>query len=149
MAEYTYSQLHEKITEIDALIFRADTGQISLTWEQYTSLKEDAETLMKLLAEGIAESGGHTYAEAYAARQKVRDLDLIAATTKLHRELHPEANPENDAIVAAAFDESSSKESRDEAFGKFLAIFEYLFVNAPRPPVEAPRKGFVRRLFRR
>jgi hypothetical protein len=149
MAEYTFGQLDEKITEIDSLIFRAGTGQISLTLEQYKSLKEDAETLMNLIAKGIAESGGHTFAEAHAARQKVRDLDLIAETAKLHCELHPESNPPNDAIVKAAFDESSSQEARDEAYGKFLAMFKYIFVNAPRPPAEAPRKGFLRTLFRR
>jgi hypothetical protein len=148
MAGDTLAEISEKITEVDSLIFRADTGQISLTWEQYKSLHEDGETLMNMLAESLAHYNGKTTAEMYEERGKVRRMNRLAATAARHLELHPEPNPAEDAIFAAAFNDKTK--TPEQVSKEISAIYAYLFVNQPvEPVVPPPRRGLFGRIFGR
>jgi hypothetical protein len=143
MSEYTLGQIHERITEIDSTIFKAETAQITLADDEYRSLKIEVEALMQVLAENLAKETGRTVAEAYADRKKIRDLDWIELTCKRHREIYPEPVPAHDAIIASAFgDEKKSSEQVGEELNR---IFGYMFVNHQPKPI--PKKGFFRRLF--
>jgi len=147
MTEYTVGWLDAKITEVDALIFKADTAQISLTWEQYKALKDDAEMMMNLLAENVAQSSGRPIEEMYEARALVRRMNYFTATTARHLELYPNPNPKQDEMIRSAFHDSKSDE---ETTRKLIQFYGYMFANAPRDPNSAaPQKGFFRRLFSR
>jgi hypothetical protein len=150
MAQLTLGQIHERISEIDETIFQAETAQITLTDEEYGSLKIQVETLMQILAEGIASNSGKTFAQCYADRQKVRDADWIAMTYKRHMQMFPEPVPEHDAVIASAFgDKTKSGKQIAEELNK---IYGYMFVNhqpkpVPSPPPAPTKRGVLRRLF--
>jgi hypothetical protein len=46
----TTHEAHERILELDHLIFKADTGQVKVTWERYIYLKTEVQVLMDALA---------------------------------------------------------------------------------------------------
>jgi len=134
----TVQEAHERILELDDLIFKAETGQINVTWDHYVSLKTEADTLMDVLARTIASRGEQSYEEAYKARDRVRDLNRIAATMQRHVDLNPETANKEDPLMIAAFHGGADGDSIDpEALKRFAESFDYLFANAPKPPAEA------------
>ena len=152
MAQLTLGQIHERISEIDSTLFQAQTAQVTLSDEEYGSLKVEAETLMQVLAEHLAPRTGKTVAQCYSDRQRVRDSNWIAMTCKRHMQMFPEAVAEHDAIIASAFgDKTKSDKQVAEELNK---IYGYMFVNhqpkpVPQPPpAPAPTKrGVLQRLF--
>ena len=151
MAGDTLGEISAKISEIDDLIFRADTGQITLTWAQYKSLHEDGETLMNMLAESLAHYKGTTAAEMYEERDKVRRANRFAATATRYNELHPEEDPEVDAIFKAM--SSDDVEVAKTAQHQVAELWATMFVNMPVEPTTPtpipPPKSFLQRMFRR
>jgi len=150
MAEYTLGWISEKISEIDDLIFRADTGQITLTAPQYESLQEDAKSLMNTLAEDMAHRSGKSAAEMYEEREKVRRAIRLAATATRYTELHPEEDPEVDAIFKAM--SSDDVEVAAIAQRRVAELWASIFVNkcneqALPPPL--PPMTLRQRIFRR
>lgn len=144
----TVSEVQERITEIDEIVFKVETGQIPMSWNEYKALEKEADELMVILAQNIAPHKGCTYEEAYEARQKVRHLSRIEATVNRHLELHPEAAKKEDPDLIKAFSGGSDTQNIDEASARWAASFEYMFENAPRDPNEKPSGGgFLRRLF--
>jgi hypothetical protein len=141
----TLGEISEKISEIDSLIFRADTGQITITWEQYKSLHEDVETLMNMLAQSLAQRNGSSAAAMYEERDKVRRSMRLAATVERYCELHPGPDPAVDAIFRVALkDESASAQE------KLADLMMPMFANKPVPPATADTKrGFLGRMFGR
>jgi hypothetical protein len=145
MSGTTYEEINERISEIDSLIFRADTGQISLAWEQYASLHEDGETLMKILAEGLALQNGSAMEEMYRERDKVRRMNRLVATAERDLELHPEPNPREDAIIKAACNDKTK--TPEQVTREIESVYAYMFANKPVAP--ANRKSLLQRIFRR
>lgn len=138
------NEIHEEITRLDDLIFKVETGQVEMSWDKYQELKSLAEELTATLAQMVAAPSGRTVEEAYEAREQVRNLDRISAMAARHLELHPEdANKENPLLIEAfrGEDEASKK-----AYSEFIATFDYMFANAPKPPEK--QKRFIRKLFR-
>lgn len=50
----TVHEAHERILELDDMIFKVDTGQVRVTWEQRNCLKIEVQALMDALAKSIA-----------------------------------------------------------------------------------------------
>jgi len=145
----TVKEADDRITELDDLIFKADTGQISVTWQQYLSLKSEVQILMDVLAKSLASTGKHTYEEAYAAREHVRAMNLLPAILQRHCELNPETAQKEDPLLIKAFHSGPNGDDIDnEAYEKFLLQFSYLFANAPQPPVEK-KPNLIQRLLGR
>jgi hypothetical protein len=151
MAGETLREISDKIGEVDSLIFKADTGQITLTWDQYKSLHKDGEALMKMLAESLAHFNGSTAAAMYEERDKVRRSSRFAATVARYAELHPEDDPELNAIFKAAFgdDDRAAKIAQDQ----LAELWASMFVNKPVEPLPTTqpptRTGLYQRIFRR
>jgi len=144
----TYGEVDKTISEIDERLFNAETAQIKVSWEEYSALKLEADALMDVLAKAMSEEDGKSFDECYLLRQKLRAINKLSSMGELHMKLHPEPNPENDAIIASAFGglEDGTK-THAEASAEIASIFDYLFANAPHPP-EEPKRGFFRRIFR-
>jgi hypothetical protein len=143
----TLKEADDRITEIDGEIFKADTAQVSMTWEHYCALKIEADSLMKVLCEELAKEMNRPLDVVVKDRTTVRFLDRLELTCKRHREIYPVPIPAHDEIIKSAFSDAS-KPSKDRA-AELDSIFGYMFANAPtdpRPP--APRKGLIRRLLR-
>jgi hypothetical protein len=140
----TLGEIHELIIKLDDLVFKAETGQHSVSWDEYQDLKNKADKLVNALARGISEAKGCTFEEAYAQREELRSMARLEAMISRHLELNPESSSKKEPLLIAAF------QNRDnEAFKKYLEQFDYLFDNAPRPPAEPTRKGIFERLFKR
>jgi|ERR1017187_79192 hypothetical protein len=148
MGELTLGQINERITEIDSVIFKAQTAQIILTDEEYGVLKIEVEALMQVLAEHLAAEMGRPVEQVYADRQKVRDLDWIAMTGNRHKEIFPVPVPAHDAIIASAFGDNTK--SREQVAQEINQIFGYMFVNHQSKAKVAPKKkGFLSRILNR
>jgi uncharacterized protein YdcH (DUF465 family) len=144
----TLGQANERITELDDLIFKVETGQVPMSWEEYQSLKIEVEALMDVLAQNLSSHTGHTYEQAYEPRQNVRMLEKMGAIMKRHIELHPEDRNKNDPLIIAALHGGKDGRGIDfKAFDQLSKRFDYIFENRPRPPA-GNLKGFLRRLFR-
>jgi hypothetical protein len=146
MGEFTSGQMNERITEIDSLIFKAQTAQIALTDEEYEALKIEVESLMHVLAEHLSVEMGRPVAEVYADRQKVRDLDWIAMMAEHHKKIFPVPVPAHDAIIAAAF--RDKRKSSEQVARELNHLFGYMFVNhqTKTKPI-LKKKGFLARIF--
>ena len=141
----TLGEISEKISEMDSLIFRADTGQVTINWEQYKSLHEDVETLMNMLAQSLAHHNGSSAAAMYEERAKVRRSVRFAASLERFTELHPGPDPTVDAIFRGAFKDQSA-----DAQEQLADLIAPMFANKPVPPVPSDvKKGFLRRMFGR
>lgn len=57
VTQMTLGEADKLISKLDDLIFEADTGQAKVTWDEYSSWKNQAETLMEALAKDIASRG--------------------------------------------------------------------------------------------
>jgi hypothetical protein len=137
----TTHEAHERILELDDMIFKADTGQIRVTWEQYTCLKIETQALMDALAKSIATYGKCTYEEAFAERERLRSVNLLSAIMQLHCELNPEDAKRDDPLLVKALHSGPNGDEIDyEAFERFMVQFSYLLENAPKPPVEPAKK---------
>src|SRR4051812_15220408 len=98
----TTHEAHERILELDDLIFKADTGQASVTWEQYVSLKTEAQALMDALAKSVATYGKCTYEDAYGDRERLRRLNRLSALMQRHCELNPKDAKKEDPLLIKA-----------------------------------------------
>jgi hypothetical protein len=117
-----------------------------MEWGEYQALVEEADGLMKLLAGTTSELNGQSYEEMYTMFAKQRIINRIAAIAERHLELHPESNPKDDAIVAAAFEGiHNGTKTPEQGINECMSIFAYLVEDGPKPP----RVGFFRRLFSR
>ena len=140
----TLGEIHALIIKLDDRVFKAETGQLPVSWDEYQDLKSRADRLVNVLARGISEARGCTFEEAHAQREELRSMARLEAMISRHLELNPESSDEKEPLLIAAF------QNRDnEAFKKYLEKFDYLFDNAPRPPAEPSRKGILGRLFKR
>ena len=142
----TVGEIHERILELDDLLVRADMGQISMEWEEYQALVEEADGLMNLLAKTTSDLNGKSYEEMYTLFAKQRIINRMSAIAERHVELHPESNPKDDAIVAAAFEGiNNGTKTPEQGMHECMSIFAYLVEDGPKPP----RVGFFGRLFSR
>ena len=152
MADATLRQIHERIIEIDDLTFRGSTGQITMTLEGRGRLEDEARALMEILANALHDCGSGEYRDLYDARQKVRDQTLLSATMDRYVELHPETQPEIDALLTANIkgysDGTMPPGEPEEVIG---AVFGTVFVDLPSevslPPPPAKR-SLLRRILR-
>lgn len=147
----TPHEAHERILELDDLIFKADTGQVKVTWEEYSCLKVEVQALMDALAKSIATYGKCTYEEAYAERERLRSVNLLSAIMQRHCELNPEdAQRKEDPLLIKALHSGPNGDEIDyDAIEKFMLQFSYLLENAPKPPVEPAKKpSLMQRLLR-
>lgn len=145
----TVGEVHERITELDALIFKVETGQVSMTWEEYRTLQVEAESLMEVWAQNVSSAKVSTFEKAFELRQKMRTLDRLTAITERHLELHPEdIGKENQNLIATFQSGEDGNQVALEAFKRYVNEFNYLFENCPKPPEEKTR-GLLQRLFRR
>jgi hypothetical protein len=140
MTRMTLSEANELLTKLDHLIFKADTGQIGVTWNEYTSWKKQAQMLMQDLAHAVAAGGTCTYEEAYEVRKNVRESDRFTATLERHCELNPRTAVRPDSLLAAAFRGGVDGKGDPEALRKLMQSYDYLFANGPRPPKDSSRK---------
>jgi hypothetical protein len=110
------------------------------------ALKDDVETLMNTLAEGLAKGNNRSIAEMYEERDKVRRSGRFAAMVARHSELHPDPVPEHDEIFRSAFHDSKDDE---ETAIKLAGLYGYMFTNQPMEPKLIPiaRKGLWQRFF--
>jgi hypothetical protein len=153
MAEATLGQIDKRITEIDDLVFRGNTGQIPMTLEGRSRLEDEAHALMEILANGLHGCGAGDYQELYDASQKVRELTLVSAMTNRYMELHPEPQPKIDALVAAACSGKTDGTMPPGQLGKILGvIFGTVFIEFPSetpPPPPSAKKSLLRRIMDR
>ena len=98
-ATATLRQIDQRISEIDDLVFRGNTGQMPMTVEGRGRLEAEATSLMEILAKALQENGAGQYQELYDARKKVRELTLVSAVSARYEKLHPEPQPEIDAVT--------------------------------------------------
>jgi hypothetical protein len=147
--EMTIDQANERISALDDLIFKADTSQISVTWDEYVVMKIEVEALMEQLAKTMA-APEHTYEEMYAMRQRIRTLDRLSAIMHRHCDLNPEdaKNTYDPLLNKALHSGLNGDEIDNEAFARFMHQFDYLFANCPQPPAEK-KPSFMRRLLGR
>jgi hypothetical protein len=144
----TLDEASERITELDTLIFKVETGQVPMSWEEYRTLQVEVEALMEGLAKNLSSLKGCSYEEAYEPRQKIRIFSRMGAMANRHLQLHPEACDKEDPLLIAAFHSGDDgNEINYEAFERFFEQFSYIFENCPKPPPEKP-KGVFTRLFR-
>jgi hypothetical protein len=142
----TVAEVHERILQIDDLLVKADTGQISMGWEAYQALAKEAEALMTVWAKTTSQLNGRSFEEMYELRDKQRIMNRMSAIAERHVKLHPEPNPKNDAIIAAAFEGvHDGTKTPKQAINECMSIFAYLVENGPKPL----RKGFLSKLLRR
>ncbi len=118
-----------------------------MTVEGRTRLETEATTLVEILAKALHENGAGQYQELYDARQKVRNLNLFSAMTARYIELHPEPQPEIDAVIAAVCKGHSDGTAVEGESGKILgAVFGSVFVDLPSEAPPPTKKRFFARL---
>lgn len=143
----TLAEVDERITALDDLIFKIETGQIPASWEEYEARRIEAEALMKVLAENLSSLQGITYKEAFDPRQQIRSLNKISAVVERHIAFHPEDKHKDDPLlIAAVHNGTDGSEFDPQAIEKFISRFNYMFEKCPKPHQEKP-KGFFKRLF--
>ena len=123
MAYATLEQIDARLTQIDDLLFKARTGQISISKAERMKLENEADSILETLSNELGrltEKGADSVREA---KQKVRSLNFIAAAIARQLELHPEPNPKRDAMIAEAFAPGSSKSNEEVAQLIFGDIF--------------------------
>lgn len=140
----TLGEIGERITELDALIFRVETGQVAMSSQDLEARVIEADALMNVLAKNIAEKTGCTYEEAYEPRKKLRILTRMTAILERHLELHPEEEGRVDPEIQEAFATGDV-----EIFKRIMDRYKYLFANCPRPPTTHMLKTILSRLFNR
>jgi hypothetical protein len=144
MEMMTLGEIDERITELDALIFRAETGQVAMSWQELEAHVVEADVLMNVLAENIAEKTGCTYEEANGPREKLRIVTRMKTVLGRHIELHPEELDRVDPEIQEAFATGDV-----EIFKRIMDRYKYLFVNCPRPPTTHMLKTILSRWFKR
>ncbi|WP_353067740.1 hypothetical protein RBB77_23305 (plasmid) [Tunturibacter psychrotolerans] len=151
MAEATLGQIDQRITEIDDLVFRGNTGQLPMTVEGRARLEDEAGSLMEILARALHENGAGEYQTLYDARQQVRNLTLVSAMSHRYMELHPEPQPEIDAVIAAACQGYTDGTGPKGQAGKMLAaVFGTVLIELPSEvPPPSTKRNFFSRFMRR
>jgi hypothetical protein len=150
----TLDEANEELLRLDELLFKAETGQIKMSWDEYRSLQESADALMVAYARGLSESTGRSYEAMYELRMSKRAIDKEMATSKLHLKLHPNfiPTPEQHELLKRAYASEIPSEEATLALEQFnRQVYGYLFVNAPRPTegAKAQRHRLLSGLFRR
>lgn len=136
----TLGEANERITELDDLIFRAETGQAPMSWREYQSLKIEVEALMDVLARNLSAQTGCSYDQAYEPRQNVRTLEKMAAIVMRHLELHPEDRNMQDPLILAALHGGKDGSGVDATLlEQLLTRFKSLFEDGPKPPARSSR----------
>jgi hypothetical protein len=151
MAEAPLGQIDARLKEIDALLFKADPGQISIGPAKRSKVESEAESILTLLSNGLAKDRKLDPRTVYDMRQNLRQADYIVAVTQRDLELRPEANPERDAIVGAVskwLDDGTK--ARAGIASELASIYSYMFVEQPKQikKMDAPqatRRGLLRR----
>ena len=135
-----FDEVDERIRQIDDEVFKAETGQLLMSWDEYECRKVEAETLMKVLAESLASLNLCSAKDAYEKRQRIRSLDRIVKALELHCRIHPEAAKQDDPLLIAMDNAEVGTSEHNEAIERFAAEFDYLFKNAPKPPKRTVRE---------
>jgi hypothetical protein len=87
---------------------------------------------------------GQSYEEMYTVFAKQRIINRMSTIAHRHMELHPESNPKDDAIVAAAFEGiHNGTKTPEQGINECMSIFAYLVEDGPKPP----RAEFFGRFF--
>jgi hypothetical protein len=149
----TVGEANELLLELDDLLFKAETGQIEMSWAVYRAHQTTAEELVVVVAQALSRDSGKPYEEMYNLHNKIKSLKRVQATANLHQKLHPDLplTPEEGNFLARFLDESATEEEAKQMFTQFnTKVYGYLFANAPRPPeiAEAKRQGILSRFFR-
>jgi hypothetical protein len=125
-------------------LFRVETGQKRVTWEQYQALKtktEELEAFWLRFWEGI---NGNTHEKEVELHNRTHTLDQMEAMLKRHLELHP-GDQEMELFAAAMSSAKRNNRTIDrELFDRFMQKLIYLFADCPQPPQPS---GLFKRYF--
>ncbi len=153
MAEATLGQIDARITEIDELVFRGRTGQISMTVAQHNVLQQEVAYLVPILARGLSESGAGDYETVHQARESIRQLKLLSALFGRYTELNPESDFEGlgNAIAGSLASGNAPDDLKDhaEAFERLTAILNSVYVPLIEESLARPlKRSFLYRFLR-
>jgi hypothetical protein len=88
MAYATLGQLDARLTQIDELLLKAEFGNVNLEPSERSALEVEAEAILKLLAEELGKRQNLDPQAVYETRNKIRQLQHIAAGVEQHVKLH-------------------------------------------------------------
>jgi hypothetical protein len=75
MATATLGQIEARLSEIDDLLFKGETGQIPLRRGERGRLKDEAQQILEILAKALAPLNNMTAQEVYEMRDKNRSMN--------------------------------------------------------------------------
>jgi hypothetical protein len=148
----TLGELSEGLEKLDAMLFKAETGQAEISWDEYSKLRNSTEELRKEFARQVSTASGKSYEEFYKLSIQRRDIHRLKALYSLHSQLHPDftLSPEQHDLLKKSFDGESTDAEGEQALADYIRqVFGYLLDKGPRPPQEARtnRGGFFKKLF--
>ena len=150
----TLGELSEGLEKLDAMIFKAETGQAEISWDEYSKLRNPAEELRKELANQVSAASGESYEEFYKLSIQRRDIHRLNALYSLHSQLHPDfiLSPEQHNLLKKSLGGERTDAEGEQALAEYIRqVFGYLLDKGPRPPQEMGTNlgGFFKKLFRR
>jgi hypothetical protein len=150
----TINEANELLEKLDDLIFKAETGQLQTSWDDYCALRDKAKELSVGLAQAVSKASGKSYEEFYKLQEERRAFRKLTAMQDLHRQRKPDFVPspeEHDLLKKFYDDEGRTGEERGQLMVQFnTKVYGYLFENAPRPPGsgKSQQRGILSRFFR-
>lgn len=126
MTQWTLGSLDGRLTEIDDLLFKDDTGQVAIDPTDRRILEVEAQAILETTSEELGKHWQKDASHFYEMRQKVRNINRVAAMVERHMKLRPEPNPENDKIIESAFKAlRDGSKTNDEVAKEIYSIFSY------------------------
>jgi hypothetical protein len=136
-------EARKTLDRTDASLFKAETGQIEVTAEQWDELEALGDTLVDWLADALSALTPKSKEEVKADFTKIRSLNRIQMTLERFVQLHPESRPEADELIRRTMD-SNNPMRKDDVETEWTQLFGPMFIERPRA-----KRGFFRRLLGR